>query len=325
MTLSYDKRTAVVLLPAIAGGRFLDGSLSAWLARADLAPASPPLDSLAAVLSSFGEAPPASGRAALRMWGQTGDRPTSWIAAADPVYLEPRLDHLCLFAQHEPEFTRSEFRQLIDHLQDTLGSASGPGFVRLGLHGYVTANSPFATAALPAQLIDGRVPNEFLPVGDGEDAHRRLVSEIEMALHDHPVNVARQSAGRRPVNSLWLWGGGFLPEFEPLPRPPLFGDDAQLTGYWLARSARAEPWPGSIDDCLAATDDGFVAVVPDAGDDRDDVLQASLGSLRSALESRRLAALELVFLDGLRARLCRSHALRFWRRRSALSVDRAVR
>ena len=31
-------------------------------------------------------------------------------------------------------------------------------------------------------------------------------------LHQHPVNAERRTRGLPPVNSLWLWGGGVLPQ-----------------------------------------------------------------------------------------------------------------
>ena len=68
----------------------------AWLAQSDLTQETGPKELLARIIQETGLPYPEQGFAALRMWGQTGDRPTTWIAAADPVYLEPRLDHLCL-------------------------------------------------------------------------------------------------------------------------------------------------------------------------------------------------------------------------------------
>ena len=45
----------------------------------------------AGVLGVIAHALPAAGLAALRFWGQTGERSDAWIAAADPVHLEARL------------------------------------------------------------------------------------------------------------------------------------------------------------------------------------------------------------------------------------------
>ena len=44
----------------------------------------------------------------------------------------------------------------------------------------------------------------------GADARtwRSWQNEIQMLLFEHPVNAAREAAGRAVVNSVWLWGGG---------------------------------------------------------------------------------------------------------------------
>ncbi len=269
------------------------------------------------LLAEIGKACPGSGHAALRIWGQTGDRPTAWIAAADPVYLEPRLDHLCLHAFSPFDVAPSELRQLTDHLQKELGGESGFGFARIGGHVYLTTPEPIASAAMPAYTIHGRQPGEFLPEGDGEKPHRALLSEIEMALHEHEVNVERQSEGKRPVNSLWIWGGGFAPEPSTEWHPPLFADDSLLTGYWVSKTAVAEPWPGTIDRCLEESLAGFIAVTPDYDDDVDQ-LEAWLTELQMALDSGRLSSLVLLVRDGVRADVQRRHAWRFWRRRNTL-------
>lgn len=43
--------------------------------------------------------------------------------------------------------------------------------------------------------------------GAGSRDLRRLMSEIEIWLHAHPVNAARVARGQPPVNALWIWGG----------------------------------------------------------------------------------------------------------------------
>jgi hypothetical protein len=39
----------------------------------------------------------------------------------------------------------------------------------------------------------------------------KLLNEIQMFMHQHPVNDERGRSGRLPLNSLWFWGGGGLP------------------------------------------------------------------------------------------------------------------
>jgi hypothetical protein len=256
------------------------------------------------------------------MWGQTGDRPTTWIAAADPVYLEPRLDHLVLHALRRVGVSPADMRSLIDHLQTTLASGKKYGFTRLGSCSYLSARSPIATARSPAYVVDGKRPDDFLPSGDDTAQHRNLLSEIEMALHEHEVNMDREANGNLPVNSLWLWGGGTAPPQTTRTQPPLFSDDAVLTGYWYSGKGVAEPWLGDITTCLEDSVAGFVAETPEFVDSPA-LLESCLGELREALRAGRLSSLTLLFRDGIRAHVRRSHSLRVWRRNSHLLDDAA--
>jgi len=317
MNASYDKNAAVVVLPPVGNGRLQDRSLKVWLAQADLTHEPGPKELLARIIQELGLPYPEQGFAALRMWGQTGDRPTKWIAAADPVYLEPRLNHLCLHALRRTGVEASQMRALIDHLQATLAVGTEYGFMRLGSYGYLSSKTPVATATMPAYVVDQQRPNDFLPAGGETAAHRNLLSEIEMALHEHEVNLAREASGQLPINSLWLWGGGTTPEQITRAQPPLYSDDALLTGYWYSGTGVAEPWLGSIAACLDQSDAGFVAETPEF-DESPELLESCLQKLREALRSGRLSSLTLLFRDGLRAHIRRSHALRVWRRSSRL-------
>lgn len=276
---------------------------------------------LARITRSTGLPYPQEGLAALRFWGQTGERPDAWVAAADPVYLEPRLDSLWLHAIAQNAITAAELGALIDHLQRTLGEDRRSGFTRLGAHSYLRSSAGFATARVSAAVVDQRNPGDFLPDGPTSAAYRNLLSEIEMALHEHEINQRRITNGRQPVNSLWIWGGGRAPPVACRHQPTLFADDPLLLGYWASASAPARAWPGDIASCLNAASDGFVAVVPPHSNGPESLVEI-LARLRGALRARRVSQLTLLFGDGLRADIRRSHAWRLWRRdRTLLSMD----
>jgi hypothetical protein len=46
----------------------------------------------------------------------------------------------------------------------------------------------------------------WMPEGEHARAARRLQNEVQMLWHEHPVNVAREERGAKPINSFWLWG-----------------------------------------------------------------------------------------------------------------------
>jgi len=287
------------------------------LSRASVERLDQPPGALESVLGALNLPYPDDGIAALRMWGQTGDRPTVWVAAADPVYLEPRLDHLCLHALDGDATAMADLRTLLDYLQETLADNERFGFARIGSCGYVRADAPLATAQYPAIVIDQQRPDEFMPSGEESGSYRKLRSEVEMALHDHEVNLRRQSEGLPPINSLWLWGGGFAPEQNTEPRPPLFADNPMLKGYWFSKTGVVSDWPGSIAACLEASLAGFVAV-PNAGENDVDWIEPCLHELRAALWSGRVSKLVLIIADGHEIHVQRSNRWRFWRRSPTL-------
>ncbi len=57
-----------------------------------------------------------------------------------------------------------------------------------------------------------------LPSGADAGTWKRWQNEIEMLLHAHPVNIAREAEGLLPANGVWFWGGGRLADVGPLPR-----------------------------------------------------------------------------------------------------------
>jgi hypothetical protein len=315
VTLPYDKSAAVVVLPALAVAQITDPSLRLWIARGTTTRFEDPPELLQGVLGCLNRVRPDDGLAALRMWGQTGDRPTVWIAAADPVYLEPRLDHLCLHALQGDDMPDGDLGAIFDYLQERLAGEERYGFARIGSFGYVRANAPIQTSDSPARAIDQQLPNDYMPKNDETGTYHALRGEVEMALHDHDVNLRRESQGRAPVNSLWLWGGGYAPEQETVPHPPLFSNDPMLKGYWLSKTGVVADWPGSIAACLEVSVAGFVAQ-PNAGDA--DWTRQCFKELNAALKSGRISQLTLIFGDRYRVKIKRSDAWKVWRRSSEL-------
>ena len=312
MTESSDRKKAVVALPAAGNGRISSRTLRRWLARGELErQADAPL--LQRILAELGADLPEDGLAAIRMWGQTGDRPSAWIAAADPVHLEPELDRLRLYTMPQDDLPVPDLQLLVDHLQAELGGNGETAFARIGRYCYLTADAPLATSAHAPQQVDQRIPTDYLPAGDQRAGHRRLLSEIEMALHEHPVNTRREAAGRPVINSLWIWGGGYAPQPVDGGLPPLFASDPLLRGYWRAQRSEEAAWPGSIAACFEPGSGNVVAVVPDRR-----LLESSLLELRSLLAAKRIDELVLLFEDGLRGSMTRLQAMRFWRRDDAL-------
>jgi hypothetical protein len=109
---------------------------------------------------------------------------------------------------------------------------------------------PVAQTSEPARAIG----NSIADAQPGDPALRRLGAEIEMWLHEHPVNEKRTRRGEVPVTGLWLWGGG--PSLAPRDMPPAieapsditFGSDAYLQGLCDLLGKKVFPLPQQLTD-----------------------------------------------------------------------------
>jgi hypothetical protein len=80
----------------------------------------------------------------------------------------------------------------------TLRATSDSGRARLEALGGLACRS--------ARLASGRNIDAWQPEGDAARAWRAIVNELQMLWFEHPVNLAREAAGRPSLNSAWLEG-----------------------------------------------------------------------------------------------------------------------
>ncbi len=263
---------------------------------------------LADVLSVI-EAPiPAEGFAALRFWGQTGERSCSWMAAADPVHYQARMRDVRLRSLPADKSTANDVREIFTSLHTEFDVEGDCSFVRLGSHGYLQIEEPMILPSVSAAVADGHVPDKFTTSGIAAKAYHQLLGELQMFLHDHKVNLQRQEAGLPEINSLWLWGGGVAPEPKVLSIPDLYSADALFAGYWASVNGTSRPWL-DFDVCLGLSPRGFVAVVDDESIDG---LSAHLTALTGLLRRGSLQRLVVLFRDGLKVELKKFDQLKVW-------------
>ena len=61
----------------------------------------------------------------------------------------------------------------------------------------------------PASKIEGQELRPFVSKGKDASQWKAIIAEVEMALHDHPVNQQRRVRNQPTINSLWLWQPSF--------------------------------------------------------------------------------------------------------------------
>ena len=189
----------------------------AWLARRF---------GMNAALQAGGSPPMAP--ALMRAMGLAPD--PGWWFILQPVHLHIARDHLVLTDLRLLALDEDASRALFRAAQPSFEAAGLPlvygsaatWFVRADCHQDLQTATPDATC--------GHNIDIWMPQGVSARAWRKLQNEVQMDWHANVVNDTRAAAGKNPVNSLWLWGGGAaLPAARPVRPAALFG-----FGDWFA-------------------------------------------------------------------------------------------
>ncbi|MCX7272474.1 MAG: hypothetical protein NTV19_04590 [Burkholderiales bacterium] len=254
-----------------------------------------------------------------------------------PCQLHLGMDHAMLIDPGQLRLTADE--------SAALAAAAAPAFEAMGLtlrapcpEVWFASGPPWSLTACAWTLASGRNISAYEPRGARARDWRRLLTEVQMLWYEHPVNVAREQAGQRPVNALWL--DGFASEAPPPGSGLMVSASPVLTG-----AARAAGWdtrhaPGAAQALAPAPGAAGQPIIIDlpwwraprrlgdapawqeAWQSFEDWLQAGQAPLARAADQRRLR----VVLTGERRLLTLDSAptsrWRFWQRldvRSAIN------
>lgn len=111
------------------------------------------------------------------------------------------------------DISSEEAKILIEYIQEKLGNDVFRFFPGVSYrHCLVWSNgNPHPGVLTPPHDITGKVITDYIPKGEAVDELYDLMKKSYDLLKDHPVNKARIARGKRPANSIWLWGEGTKP------------------------------------------------------------------------------------------------------------------
>ena len=111
------------------------------------------------------------------------------------------------------DISSEEAKILIEYIQEKLGNDVFRFYPGVSYrHCLVWSNgNPHPGVLTPPHDITGKVITDYIPNGEAVDELYDLMKKSYDLLKDHPVNQARIARGKRPANSIWLWGEGTKP------------------------------------------------------------------------------------------------------------------
>ena len=285
--------------------------------------------------------PPLSAAATVAAaWGLPQDATRQyWLAT--PVHLFAGLDSVHLHPQGLLRLSNEGQQRLVSDFAALFRDSPWRLFARDRRELLLSGPPVAADGADPATLL-GSDPSAGLPRGADAATLKRLGSEIELWLYEHPLNLERQRAAQLPVTALWLWGStppvpagtpaGAPPARQPacaaLPR--LAGEDTYAEALWQLCGAPAGSAPAAgapaanaaatLDASSALREPRGVVMLQRVGEPPGLAAQLAqlerhwFAAVRAALRARRLSGLHV--LTGTHVHTARWWSLaRLWRRR----------
>ena len=304
-------------------------ALSRWLARAAVEPfAADGMEQAALALFSVTPAGHGLPVAPFRYLADSGRAPAGCCWCVDPVHLRADTHGLILFDAATCRLSEAERQALFVTLRDFLSETDWRLEASDSQNWYLHGLSQDQLHTTLLSRVCGKPVSDYLPRGRAAAQWMQRSNEMQMLLHRHAVNQERVARGLPALNSVWISGGGVLPEARRAPFAQVYCDDPLLRGLALWSGAATDspphdagglpPGPAAgrrvllvLDACLAA------AAYGDAQQWSEIVARYErdwFAPLLQALSARRLQALELVALNGYRYRLRRGDLWRFWRR-----------
>lgn len=290
------------------GGQRLSQGMARTLGRAGTAMAN--VGDRAQLRRHFSLVPDHWPLAALTRRVDAGDADGARWLRADPAHIRPDINGARLMACGDAlQLDREDAAAFLPALKPLFGDMGFPIDAPVPGHWYLRLprDAKLPVFSEPAEALGGDL-FDHIPDGDAGRRWRALLSEAQVILHQHPRNALRADQGRLPVNSLWFWGGGVLPDAV------------------TSRHARLQ----SDDEIARALAHGACAVesLPEHYLEGDDDWLADLRHLREVSQLERhwwqpaaaavakgtLQGLRLDFGDGHVVHIAKSQRWRFWRK-----------
>lgn len=114
------------------------------------------------------------------------------------------------------DISSAEAKVLIEYIEEKLGNDMFAFYAGVSYrHCLVWDNGVVEGHNLtPPHDITDRPIKEYIPQGENVDMLYDMMRKSYDLLKDHPVNLERIKRGKRPANSIWLWGEGTKPALD---------------------------------------------------------------------------------------------------------------
>lgn len=179
--------------------------------------------------------------------------PGYWFTL-QPAHLHVARDHLVLTDLRRLELREDESRTLFQSIKELFEEGDKTLVYGDARTWFLRADDWAEMSTSTPGAASGHNIDIWMPRGPKEREWRKLLNEVQMTWHAHPLNAEREAKGYPVVNSLWLWGGSredasggkspYQQVFNPLPWMP--ATDNTRTSVAAVTDALHSPAPTGL-------------------------------------------------------------------------------
>jgi hypothetical protein len=180
---------------------------------------------------------------------------------ADPVHLQADMDHAVLTSSADLDITAHESSAICAALDQHFHQDDLTFFTLNKDQWFVSSKEKIRMKTTSLVDATGRNINFILPAGDDSSLWKQRLTEAQMLMHSHELNVARENAGLQSINSLWFHGPGDLEVSVSDPVDTICCNNGMLKG--LAKHIQCDYI--EVPDAVAAYAEYLLSCEPGSG------------------------------------------------------------
>ena len=188
-----------------------------------------------------------------------------WWLRADPVNLSPERDSLVLTDSQALNISQQEADRLVSDIMEVFVADGWILKAPRPDRWYLKPREIPEITTTPLPDIVGHDVHAFLPGNKEAKIWHTILNEVQILLHTADTNSEREARGELPINSMWFWGGGQLPEIKHHRWHRVWADDPVSLALARLSTTSSEALPQDARIWLQQADAGEHLVVLDQG------------------------------------------------------------
>ena len=134
-----------------------------------------------------------------------------WLRV-DPIHVRADGNRLKLVDNSQFTLTQHDALELAGEINNLLKPYNLELEIPCPTRWYLKLNEDCHLKTKPIDSVIGENILSSMPTGDDKINFGQLMNDIQMTLHDLPINISRVEEKKLSINSVWLWGYGKLPD-----------------------------------------------------------------------------------------------------------------